>query len=127
LRAALHCADALAKHARPGDESHSPWPFRVDAKTGKKIREEYTANTIGPIRLFDELRQTGVGNKKEYARARKLAWDWLMTYPVRNHVWTQYFEDIYIYPDYRTNLNQYSALETARYLLSTRAGPVVWF
>jgi hypothetical protein len=40
-----------------------------------------------------------------------------MTYPVRNHVWTQYFEDVLIYPDYRTNLNQYSALETARYLL----------
>ncbi len=117
LRAALHCADALAKHVRPGDESHSPWPFRVDARTGTKIREEYTANTIGPIRLFDELRQTGLGNKKEYARARRLAWDWLMTYPVRNHVWTQYFEDVLIYPDYRTNLNQYSPLETARYLL----------
>ncbi len=117
LRAALGCADALAKNVRPGDESHSPWPFRVDAKTGKKIREEYTANTIGPIRLFDELRRTGLGNHREYARARKLAWEWLMTYPVRNHIWTQYFEDVLIYPDYRTNLNQYSPLETARYLL----------
>jgi hypothetical protein len=117
LQAALRCADALAKHVRAGDESHSPWPFRVDAKTGKQIREEYTANTIGPIRLFDELRRTGLGKKKEYARARKLAWDWLMTYPVRNRVWTQYFEDVLIYPDYRTNLNQYSPLETARYLL----------
>jgi hypothetical protein len=36
---------------------------------------------------------------------------------MRNHVWTQYFEDVLIYPDYRTNLNQYSPLETARYLL----------
>ena len=51
------------------------------------------------------------------AHARDKAWAWLTTYPVRNHVWTQYFEDVLIYPDYRANLNQYSALETARYLL----------
>ena len=117
LRAAIRCADALARRIRPGDESHSPWPFRVDAKTGTRIREEYTANTIGPIRLFDELLRIKSGNLAEYRRARALAWSWLMTYPVRNHVWTQYFEDVLIYPDYRTNLNQYSPLETARYLL----------
>jgi hypothetical protein len=40
-----------------------------------------------------------------------------MKYPVQNNVWAQYFEDIYIYPDYRTNINQYCPLETARYLL----------
>ena len=117
LRAAIRCADALAKHVRPGDESHSPWPFRVDARTGARIREEYTANTIGPIRLFDELLRMKAGSTGEYRRARKLAWNWLMTYPVRNHVWAQYFEDVLIYPDYRTNLNQHSPLETARYLL----------
>lgn len=117
LRAAERCADALAKHVRRGDESHSPWPFRVDARTGKNVREEYTANTIGPIRLFDELLRIKSGNTKAYRRARGLAWNWLMNYPVRNHVWTQYFEDVLIYPDYRTNLNQYSPLETARYLL----------
>jgi hypothetical protein len=117
LRAAIRCADALAKRVRPGDESHSPWPFRVDAKTGTKIREEYTANTIGPIRLFDELLRIKAGNTADYRRVRMLAWNWLLTYPVRNHVWTQYFEDVPIYPDYRTNLNQYSPLETARYLL----------
>ena len=83
----------------------------------RNIREEYTANTIGPIRLFDELLRLKTGKTREYRRARELAWDWLMTYPVRNHVWTQYFEDVLIYPDYRTNLNQYSPLETARYLL----------
>lgn len=117
LQAALHCADALAAHVRPGDQSHSPWPFRVDAKTGTRIREEYTANTIGPIRLFDELLRLKQGRQKSYARARNVAWRWLMTYPVQSQVWTQYFEDVQIYPDYRTNRNQYSALETARYLL----------
>jgi hypothetical protein len=117
LQAALHCADALVAHIRPGDQSHSPWPFRVDARTGTHIREEYTANTIGPIRLLDELLRLKLGHLKSYARARATAWHWLMTYPVQNQVWTQYFEDVLIYPDYRTNRNQYSALETARYLL----------
>ncbi len=117
LVAALRCADALARHVRPGDESHSPWPFRVDAKTGKRVREEYTANTIGPIRLLDELLRLKLGDRRAYRRARDLGWSWLMSYPARNHVWTQYFEDVLIYPDYRTNLNQYSPLETARYLL----------
>ncbi len=117
LQAALHCADALAAHVRPGDQSHSPWPFRVDAKTGTRIREEYTANTIGPLRLFDEFLRLRQGHAKSYARARNMAWRWLMTYPVQNQVWTQYFEDVLIYADYRTNRNQYSALETARYLL----------
>lgn len=117
LEAALHCADALAQNVRLGDESHSPWPFRVDARTGTKVREEYTANTIGPIRLLDELLRLRLGDTRAYRRTRNLAWNWLMAYPMRNHVWTQYFEDVLIYPDYRTNLNQYSPLETARYLL----------
>lgn len=117
LQAAIHCADALAAHVRPGDESHSPWPFRVDALTGTRIREDYTANAIGPIRLFDELLRLRQGDKKAYARARNMAWEWLMKYPLKNQIWTQYFEDVQIYPNYRINRNQYSALETARYLL----------
>jgi len=117
LRAAIHCADALAAHVQPGDASHSPWPFRVDAKTGAVVREPYTANAIGPIRLFDELIRIKRGDGTAYARARDTAWRWLMTYPMQNDVWTQYFEDVLIYPDYRVNRNQYSPLETARYLL----------
>lgn len=117
LEAALRCADALARHVRPGSESSSPWPFRVDAFSGTRIREDYTAHVLGPIRLFDELIRLRLGRVKEYRRARDLAWPWLMTYPVRNQVWTQYFEDVLTYPDYRFNRNQYAALETARYLL----------
>ena len=117
LEAALHCADALVRNVRAGDESHSPWPFRVDAHTGRKVREEYCANTIGPIRLLDELIRLKSGNVRTYRRVRGQAWEWLMSYPMRNQVWTQYFEDVLIYADYRTNLNQYSPLETARYLL----------
>ena len=117
LQAAIHCADALASHIRSGDERHSPWPFRVDARTGTHTREEYTANAIGPIRLFDELIRLRQGDLKSYVRARSTAWRWLMKYPMENQVWSQYFEDVLIYANYRVNRNQYSALETARYLL----------
>ena len=42
LTAAIHCADALARHVREGDDNHTPWPFRVDARTGVTLNlEEY--------------------------------------------------------------------------------------
>ncbi|MEN6384392.1 MAG: hypothetical protein ABFD79_04270, partial [Phycisphaerales bacterium] len=117
LDAATKCADALVMHITKWDEDHSPWPFRVDAKTGKIVKEKYTSNTVGPIRLLDEMIKLKIGNTPDYRRTRNSAFEWLMAYPVRNNVWTQYFEDIYIYPDYRTNINQYCPMETARYLL----------
>ena len=117
LNAAIRCANALAQNIQPGDMSHSPWPFRVDAKTGKVVREAYTANAIGPIKLFDELIRIGEGSLPVYRRARSAAWNWLMAYPMRNGVWTQYFEDVLIYNDYRENINQYIPMETARYLI----------
>jgi len=113
--AALACADTLAAHVRPGDLSHSPWPFRVFAHTNV-IREEYTAHVIANIRLFDELARLGLGESASYQRARRLAWDWLMRYPMKNNLWGAYFEDIPIDTNLR-NWNQYSAGETARYLL----------
>jgi hypothetical protein len=117
LEAAKHCADTLARHVREGDASRSPWPFRVDARRGAAIREEYTANAIGPIKLLAEMVRVGEGDVAAYRKAHDMAWAWLMEYPMRNNVWSQYFEDIYIYPDYRTNLNQYCPMETARYFL----------
>ena len=117
MEASLHCADALADHVREGDAGASPWPFRVDARRGTTIRENYTANTVGPLRLLDELNRLGEGDIPAYRNARDKAWAWLAKYPLRDNIWSQYFEDVYIYPDFRTNLNQYCPLETARYLL----------
>ena len=133
-RAAIACADALAKHVREGDASNSPWPFRVYAKTNEE-REAYSSNVIGPISLFDELARLGedgtthvaaegedqephvVGDPDAYGRARKLAWDWLMAYPIANDAWSGYFEDINTFTDPGDNPNQYVALQTARYLI----------
>ena len=117
LAAAKRCVDTLAKQVKTGDDGNSPWSFRVDAQTGKIIKEQYTSNAVGPIKLLDEMIRLRLGDVVAYRKTRQMAWDWLMKYPVQNNVWTQYFEDIYIYPDYRTNINQYCPLETARYLL----------
>lgn len=115
LRAALDCADALAKNVRTPDRDHPPWPFRLKADTGE-IVEEYTSNVIGSIQLFDALIRLGEGDGEKYAATRQIAWDWLMQYPMQNFVWQGYFEDVWPQPP-GMNLTQYDALETARYLL----------
>jgi hypothetical protein len=123
--AALACADALANHVRPGDAKQSPWPFRVYALTNI-AREEYSSNVIGAIELFDELGRLSIGSVETYARARAMAFDWLMRVPMTNDAWSGYFEDIDIHPDPAANPNQYSAMHTARWLLAHRAADPDW-
>lgn len=113
--AAIAAADALASHVRTGNSTQSPWPFRVHADTGA-VREEYCANVIGPIKLFDGLISLGLGNTEAYQSARQTAWNWLVAYPMKNNIWSNYFEDVPIQPD-TNNFNQYSPMMTARYLL----------
>jgi len=113
--AAISFANALAKNVRTGEWGQSPWPFRLYAETGR-AREEYSANTIGPIRLFDELLRLGLGDEQIYQEARRKAWDWTLKYPVNDMLWSGLFEDVYL-QRFPYNLNQYSPMETARYLL----------
>ena len=122
--AAISCANALAKNVRAGDERRSPWPFRVYAETGR-IREEYSANVIGAIALFDELVRLHLGDADAYRRARAVAWEWVIAVPMKNTMWAGYFEDIPI-PDKLWNKNQYSPMETARYLLDHPAIDPDW-
>lgn len=123
LNAAMACADALALHVRTGNATQSPWPFRVVAQTGV-TRDEYCANVVAPIRLFDELVRLGLGDTDAYLMARQKAWNWLMTYPVSNRVWAAYFEDM---GGDIGNLNQYSPGQTARYLLEHPELDPNWF
>jgi hypothetical protein len=70
LDAGLRCADALARHIRPGDAEHTPWPFRVNAKSGEVINgEEYGGMIVAPVRLFDELIRLKAGDTESYQRA----------------------------------------------------------
>ena len=114
--AAIDSADALASHVRTGNSTQSPWPFRVNAATGA-VREQYSANVIDPIQLFDALIEMGIGNTEAYRSARRTAWDWLMAYPMRNNNWSNYFEDVPVKTDL-SNTNQLIPMMTARYLLT---------
>jgi len=133
LEAAIHCADALAKNARdiPGDlepfspvvTDRSPWPFRVNARTGVVV-SDYCSNVIESIRLFDELvrirERIGLDHDQAaaYRKTRDLAWRWLFSKsgPVKTYIWNGYFEDIPNDPE-RSNRVQITPLETARYLV----------
>ena len=133
LEAAVHCADALARHVReiPSDLKpfsspeikKSPWPFRVNARSGVVI-SEYCSNVIENIRLFDELIRTSdrIGltdtQKASYRKVRDLAWNWSYSKsgPMKTFIWNAYFEDIPNDPE-RSNRIQITPMETARYLL----------
>jgi len=133
LRAAIDCADALAKHirdVRSGDrqfainfDTRSPWPFRVNARTGIVI-DEYTSNVIESVRLFDELIRISdsirlTNEKKDsYQKARDIAWGWLFSLngPMITYIWNGYFEDVPGDPDVQNRI-QITPMETARYIL----------
>jgi hypothetical protein len=115
LDAAIACANALSRNVRPGGWGQSPWPFRVYAETGR-AREEYSSNTIGAIKLFDELGRLGLGETGAYKDARRQVWEWTLKYPMSNMLWSAVFEDVYL-QHFPNNLNQYSPMETARYLM----------
>ncbi len=133
LEAAIRCADALAGNVRdifidPNPFAvtligKSPWPFRVNARTGVVI-SEYSSNVIESIRLFDELLRIAsrirLDSEKTaaYRNARDIAWTWLFSKsgPMKTYIWNGYFEDVPNDP-YCSNRLQITPLETARYLI----------
>lgn len=115
LEIGSRCAEVLAQKIRPGDETHSPWPFRVNVRDGSPV-EEYTSRWIPAVRLFDELSRLGVG---EYRSIRDQIWAWIEKYPLKNNIWKGHFEDIRLDPG-NENRDQVSTLETARYLLQNK-------
>jgi hypothetical protein len=121
LDAAVAAADALARHVRSGDAEHTPWPFRVDARTGAVIAHaEYGGAVVGPVELLDDLVRLGVGNTEEYERARALAWAWMLEHPLNPgspawNKWSGFYEDARYNPASR---NQIAPTLTAAYVLT---------
>jgi hypothetical protein len=134
LDAALHCADALAKHVRKGVHGAgglnwktlvltSPWAFRVRAENGE-VLEDYTAHVVENLRLLDELVRTKdrirLSKEKQdaYEAASRIAWAWLYSAegPIKTSIWKGYFEDIRFDPINLNRVNN-SPMEFARYLL----------
>lgn len=125
LDAAISCAQALARHVRPGNAEHTPWAFRVDARTGVTLAlEEYGGNVAGPLRLFDELIRLNAGDVAAYRTARDTARKWVVDYPFNRdsrawNKWVGYFEDI---PHQTEDVNQLTPMIMAYYVL-TRDDP----
>ena len=121
LEAAIRCAQALARHVRPGDADHTPWPFRVDAKTGVTLAlEDYGGDVAGSLRLFEELIRLNAGDVSEFRRARDIAWKWVLAYPLNrdSHAWNKwsgFFEDI---PHNSEDVNQLLPMTMAYYILA---------
>jgi hypothetical protein len=120
LEASLRCAEALLSHVRPGDATHTPWPFRLDARTGDVIAgEELGGMIVASVRFFDELIRLRVRDVESLRRTRNLVWNWILTYQLTENPaadnWTGYYEDV---PKDTENVNDMSSMMTAYYILS---------
>lgn len=112
---AEHIADLLVKNIKDGSETVSPLPFRVNMRTGE-TEDPYTSNMIFVVEFFDKmLACDNAIDKAEMKAKRDLVFNWIMEYPVNTGLWSGYFEDID--NNLLTNINQFSPMETARYLL----------
>jgi len=106
----------IIQHIKPGDESHSPLPFIVNLKTGK-ILDPYCSNMVLAVQLIDEIQKSGLStiDKNELDNKRNMLWNWMLDYPIKNNLWSGYYEDVKIN---HSNLNQQNPMETARYILN---------
>jgi hypothetical protein len=119
LDAALNIANTMAAHVTPGDLAHSPWPFKINAKTGevpdlgsnefyKEHRKaSYTANWTGTMQLFSELIDLKKGNAAAYKKAFGIVLKWMKTYPEKTNDWGPFFEDVYGYSNTQINATTY--------------------
>jgi glycerophosphoryl diester phosphodiesterase len=115
---AVHNARVLVKNMRQGDALHSPWPFRVDAVSGKYWGER-SGNMVYILRLFDGLIEMGTD---EFTKPREALWRWIVNFQFkapedREHcLWVQFFED----QPKEDNRNAWAPLNMARYLIEKK-------
>lgn len=117
LEQALRNARVLAANMRSGDATRSPWPFRVDYRSGE-ARGEASGNMSFILRLFDGLLERGYS---EFKAPREQLWSWIKKHQIPNLakdglLWVHFFED-HSEPDNRT---AWSPLNLARYLLEKK-------
>jgi hypothetical protein len=117
LTQALHNARVLAAEQQQGDAAHSPWPFRVDYRSGEG-RGPISGNMTYILRLYDQLLTHGF---EEFSDPRRLLWQWIRRYQLPSAssdgaLFAQFFED----HDTPTNRSAWAPLNLARYLLEKR-------
>jgi poly(3-hydroxybutyrate) depolymerase len=129
LRAAIRSADALARHVRVGDPARTPWPFRVDARSGRVLDgAQFGGAVVGPLQLLDDLIGLRAGNTAAYRRASGLALSWLLGHQLNPasrawNRWSGFYEDVPYNPASR---NQASPTLTALYLLRNPGRDPLW-
>jgi hypothetical protein len=118
LNQAVHNARILAKTKREGDALHSPWPFRVDAVSGKYWGER-SGNMVYILRLFDSLIAM---EYPEFKTSREELWRWIINFQLKASddkdkcLWVQFFED----QPKEDNRNAWAPLNMARYLIEKK-------
>ena len=111
---AEHIAELLLANIKEGSDKESPLPFRVNMRTGE-VEDPYTANMIFVVEFFDKILACDTSLDKAQLKAKRdQVFDWIMENPMNTGIWSGYFEDV---PSNFTNINQFSPMETARYLL----------
>ncbi len=119
LQQALHNARILATNMVTGTATNSPWPFRVDYRTGVG-RGAVSGNMSFILRLFDKLIEHG---HQELQPPRTALWQWIKEYQLPDLakdglLWVQFFED----HQELDNRTAWSPLNLARYLLERKEG-----
>jgi len=105
LDAAIDVADLLTKKVREGSKEKSPWPYLVNAQTGKS-RSEYGANWTGCYSLLKKLADLKLGNYSSYLKVCVTVRDFLQDYPLKTGYWTDGHSDTYINSStYKSNLS----------------------
>lgn len=128
LDAAIKIAHTLTTHLQPGDENHSPLPFKVNAYTGEtgKLKNNnidgtivgeasYTSNWCGTMELFLELQRLDPAHAAAYRNAFNVLLNWMKKYPLRNNRWGPFFEDVQGWSD-----TQINATTFARFMMEHR-------
>ena len=110
-----HIAGLLLENIREGSAQESPLPFRVNMRTGE-AEDEYSSDMIFVVEFFDKILAGDTSLDKAQLQAKRdLVFNWIMDNPLKNCLWSGYFEDID--SECLTNMNQFAPMETARYLL----------
>lgn len=114
---ALHIAQLLASHQQAGDLKHSPWPFRVDWRSGEG-RGPVAGNMSYVLRLYDALIAQG---HVEFDAPRQRLWRWVLRLQLPSArrggaLFAQFYED----QDAPGNRTAWAPLNLARYLLDGR-------
>lgn len=117
LEQGLQNARVLAANQQEGDAFQSPWPFRVDYRSGEG-RGPVSGNMTYILRLYDLLLTHGY---PEFSAPRESLWRWIKRYQIPNAaadggLFTQFFED----HDTPSNRTAWAPLNLARYLLEKK-------